>query len=325
MRRLLALLPPMRWWRSLRALAGRARVHPQALLFGRTAQVTLGAGCKLGARVRVDPGMRGHVEIGERVWVAADVELQTETRVQIGAGSSVQRRSTINGSTRLGRGCILAPGVFISSGAHPFRAIPHLPIREQERRLAGDVQAQAALDRPIWVQDDCWLGTNSVVCPGVTVGKGSVVGANAVVTRDVPPYSVVAGSPARVIGTRLDWQPPSHLDPARDEDDPYLLDARLRRDDSGSCIELTVASPMLAALAAPPSGDHVVLAWRTARPAALMIGSRRVELAAGQGTLQLQASDLQIAGGVARCAVTLAADAPADARVDVLGLRVARG
>lgn len=321
MTRWLSMLPPLRWWRSLRALAGRARVHPQALLLGRVAQVTLGCGCKLGTRVRIDPGTRGHVAIGERVWIAGDVELQTDTRLQIGAGTSVQRRCTINGSTRVGRGCIIAPGVFISSGTHPFRAIAHLPIREQERRLAEDAAMQGSLDRPVWVQDDCWLGVNAVVCPGVIIGKGSVVGANAVVTRDVPPYSVVAGSPARIIGTRLDWQPPSHLDPAREEDHPYLLEATLSKQTGKQYIEVSVGTPLLAALKAPPSVGHVMLAWRASKPACLQFSDRRVELPAGQGNLLIAAADLQIIAGTAHVAVELAADAAPQARVDIMSMQ----
>src|SRR5262249_22321797 len=147
-------------------------------------------------------------------WLASDIEVQTDTEVSIGAGTTVQRRCTINGTTRIGRGCILAPNVFISSGTHPFRAFPHLPIREQERRLAES----GSPDAPIWIQDDCWLGINVVVCPGVTVGKGSIVGANSVVVKSVSPYSVVAGAPARLIGQRLQWQPGDsvNLDDERD-------------------------------------------------------------------------------------------------------------
>lgn len=55
------------------------------------------------------------------------------------------------------------------------------------------------LGRPITVGDDCWLGGNVVVCPGVTIGRGVTVGAGSVVTRDVPGFVVVAGNPARVI------------------------------------------------------------------------------------------------------------------------------
>jgi acetyltransferase-like isoleucine patch superfamily enzyme len=128
------------------------------------------------------------------------VEIETEAQVEIGAGTTIQRRCTINGRTKIGQGCIFAPNVFVSSGTHAFREWPNLPIREQERILAAEGRS---LDRAVWIQDDCWLGTNVVVSPGVTIGKGSVIGANAVVTQDVPPYSVVAGVPGRVIAKRL--------------------------------------------------------------------------------------------------------------------------
>ncbi len=54
---------------------------------------------------------------------------------------------------------------------------------------------------PITLEPDVWLGGSVVICPGVTIGRGSVVGAGSVVTKDVPPMSVVAGNPARVIRT----------------------------------------------------------------------------------------------------------------------------
>ena len=52
------------------------------------------------------------------------------------------------------------------------------------------------------VGDDCWLGSNAVILPGATLSKGTVVGANAVVTKDFPQYSIIAGMPAKVIGKR---------------------------------------------------------------------------------------------------------------------------
>lgn len=322
MKRLLSMLPPLRWWRTLRALKYHARVHPQALLLGRELQVELGHGCKVGARVRVDPGRLGIVKIGERVWIAADVEIQTDSEVQIREDTSVQRRCTINGSTRLGRGCILAPGVFISSGTHPFRVIPHLNIREQERRLSSDALGVDILDRPIWIQDDCWLGTNAVVCPGVTIGKGSVVGANAVVTHDVAPYSVVAGSPARVIGKRLDWHPPSSLDPAREEDHPYFIDARLRHDNHGTCIEVLASAPLHAALSVPKGDYRLEIVWRTIQKLAVVVGQRTLNLPCGEGTLEIKAVDLEITDQVVYCTVALASDNPPGARLDIFGMQV---
>lgn len=58
-------------------------------------------------------------------------------------------------------------------------------------------------DRPIVVEDDVWFGANVTVTAGVRIGRGSVVAAGAVVTRDVPPYSIVGGVPARVLRSRL--------------------------------------------------------------------------------------------------------------------------
>jgi NDP-sugar pyrophosphorylase family protein len=173
----------------------------------------------------------------------------------------VQRRCTINGTTRVGADCIFAPDVFVSSGTHPFREIPHLPIREQERRLA---QQGVSLDRPVWIQDDCWIGTHVVIAPGVTVGKGSVIGANSVVTKDVPPYSVVAGMPARVIGQRLEWTPPARVDLAVETDRPYVL---------------SMHEPLLVALRPPHEGERVRIALRCTRAARLQVNGDDYEVA----------------------------------------------
>jgi len=54
----------------------------------------------------------------------------------------------------------------------------------------------------VTIEDDCWIAANSIVLAGVTIGKGSVVAAGSIVTKDVPPYSVVAGAPAVVIKSR---------------------------------------------------------------------------------------------------------------------------
>lgn len=251
--RFLRQLWPWRWFRAALALTRGVRLHPTAVLLGGAQQFEIGRGAVIGPRVRLDPGAGGHVVLGEKVWFAADTEIETGTMVRIGGGTTVQRRCSINGSTRIGRGCILAPNVFVSSGTHPFRAYPHLPIREQEKRLAAAPLRAAGLDKPVWIQDDCWLGVNSVICPGVTVGKGSIVGANAVVTRDVPPYTVVAGSPARVIGQRMVWQPANKILANQEEDLVYVLAASsIRRLDSRSCeVEVAAGDVLRVAMAAP--------------------------------------------------------------------------
>lgn len=82
--------------------------------------------------------------------------------------------------------------------------------------------AKNDLSRPVVIEDDCWLGINVVVCPGVTVGRGTVVGANAVVTSSTLPYSIVAGAPARLIGQRLGFYPPISIRADSIEDIPYF-------------------------------------------------------------------------------------------------------
>jgi acetyltransferase-like isoleucine patch superfamily enzyme len=64
------------------------------------------------------------------------------------------------------------------------------------------IRLQGVTRRGIVVEDDCWIGAGSMILDGVRISRGCVVAAGAVVTRDVPPYSVVAGVPARVIKSR---------------------------------------------------------------------------------------------------------------------------
>jgi acetyltransferase-like isoleucine patch superfamily enzyme len=144
----------------------------------------------------------GELVLSNDVWLSHDVEIESSKKITIGAGTTVQRRATINGSVSIGSGCIIAPNVFISSGTHPFRVYPEKTIREQERLIVEERGDLSSLDRPISIGDDCWLGVNVVICPGVNIGRGVVIGANSVVLKDVPNNTVVAGVPAKAIGTR---------------------------------------------------------------------------------------------------------------------------
>lgn len=56
--------------------------------------------------------------------------------------------------------------------------------------------------RPVHIEDDVWIGARVCILPGVTIGKGSVIGACAVVSKSIPPYSVAVGNPAKVVKTR---------------------------------------------------------------------------------------------------------------------------
>lgn len=178
-------------------------MDPSAILNGQFERFRFQPRVKVGARVRMLVTGNGEINLEEGVWLAHDVEMETSSRVSIGAGTTVQRRATINGTVSIGEGCIIAPNVFVSSGTHPFRQYPERPIREQEQIIIEKEGSLSSLDRPINIGDDCWLGVNVVICPGVSIDKGSVIGANSVVIENVPENSVVAGVPAKVIGGRF--------------------------------------------------------------------------------------------------------------------------
>jgi acetyltransferase-like isoleucine patch superfamily enzyme len=81
---------------------------------------------------------------------------------------------------------------------------PHCYFTDADHSTDPDlsVQAQPMRHKPVIVEDEAWFGAHVTVLPGVRIGKGAVLGAGAVVTRDVPPMAIAVGSPARVIRYR---------------------------------------------------------------------------------------------------------------------------
>jgi acetyltransferase-like isoleucine patch superfamily enzyme len=101
----------------------------------------------------------------------------------IGIGEYVMLRAS--GGLRLGSRVLIATRAVLTTREHPI-ALPRLRVIE---------------DAPIVVEDDVWIGAGAIVLPGTTIGRGSIVGAGAVVTHDVEPFTIVGGVPARPIGT----------------------------------------------------------------------------------------------------------------------------
>lgn len=64
--------------------------------------------------------------------------------------------------------------------------------------MGGQINEQGWIAKPVIICDDVWVGANSVILPGITIGKGAVVGAGSVVTKDVPAYAIVMGNPAKI-------------------------------------------------------------------------------------------------------------------------------
>lgn len=107
--------------------------------------------------------------------------------VIIGKNTLVGMGNVVIGPVKIGNHVIIAQNVVISGLNHEYEDI-HLPISLQPVRT-----------KLISIEDECWVGANAVITAGITIGKHSVVAGGAVVTKDVPPYSVVAGNPAKII------------------------------------------------------------------------------------------------------------------------------
>ena len=144
------------------------------------------------------------IAIGDRVFIGPGSWLQTlpdgennSVAVSIGKGTSIAGACVISAvrSVQLEENVLLARNVYISDHMHKY-ADMDIPV------MAQGVERI----KPVLVKRGAWLGQNVVVCPGVTIGTGAVIGANSVVIEDIPDFSVAVGAPARVVKTIGDSQ-----------------------------------------------------------------------------------------------------------------------
>lgn len=126
-------------------------------------------------------------ELGEGAHVRAPLRVDYGSALFIGEGTQINFGLTALDvvDIRIGRHCQIGPNVQLLAPIHPLEAEP---------RRQGWEAAE-----PITIGDNVWIGGGAMILGGVSVGEDSVIGAGAVVTKDVPPRSVVAGSPAKVI------------------------------------------------------------------------------------------------------------------------------
>jgi acetyltransferase-like isoleucine patch superfamily enzyme len=121
--------------------------------------------------------------------------------VIIGDRSRVGISSVVIGPVKIGNDVILAQHVVMSGLNHGYEDVT-IPIKDQKCTV-----------KPIIIEDESWIGANVVITSGVTVGKHSIVAAGSVVTKDVAPYTIVGGNPAKVLkaynAETKEWERPS--------------------------------------------------------------------------------------------------------------------
>jgi acetyltransferase-like isoleucine patch superfamily enzyme len=156
----------------------------------------------------VDREFPSSVRLGARLDVVPRCSNHKRHRLVLKKRSSIEERCVVNtwhgdvvfeNGAGIGIGTIVIGPVTIGQNA----------ICSQNSFISGESHLYADIDKklfdqgfeiqPVFIEEDVWMGANCVVLPGVRIGKGSVVGAGSVVTKDIPSYSVAVGNPARVI------------------------------------------------------------------------------------------------------------------------------
>ena len=140
------------------------------------------------------PWRSGKVRIGADTRIACWVCLRPYGgSIKIGDHCSVNSFTHIsgNGDVEIGDNVLIATQCVLISANHNFDDTTY------------PISAQGETRKRIIIEDDCWLGAGVKVLSGVTIHQGSVIGAGSVVTKDIPPYSVVTGVPGKVIRSRV--------------------------------------------------------------------------------------------------------------------------
>lgn len=190
------------FYRLWAGLDRRVRVITRRVLTARyrLAGAQIGRGCSFDFGVAFQYGWR--TRFGDDCIVDAYAQFKCPTvmnptqryNIDIGNNVFIGRGSIIDANldVKIGSDTFVAPYCFISDTNHNYSDLT-MPIRLQGCRY-----------EPVEIGDDVWLGAHVIVLAGVKIGRGTVVGANSVVTRDLPSDVVAAGAPARVIRRRLD-------------------------------------------------------------------------------------------------------------------------
>ncbi len=128
------------------------------------------------------------VSCGKKVEIGSRCSLSTDLR--IGSRSGIGNNCLLQAGCTLGDDVMMGPDVKIYTKTHNYSAMDR-PMHEQ------GIKSNAVV-----IGNDVWIGANVIILPGVTVGDHSILGASAVVTKPVPPYSIVGGNPARILKDR---------------------------------------------------------------------------------------------------------------------------
>ena len=113
------------------------------------------------------------------------------SRVSLGDNSGIGINASLTGSVEIGKNVMMGPNCTMYSRNHAFDRL-EIPMCKQGFQE----------EKTIVIDDDVWIGGNVIILPGKHIGKGSIIGAGSVITKDVPEYAIVGGNPAKIIRFR---------------------------------------------------------------------------------------------------------------------------
>ena len=111
--------------------------------------------------------------------------------IKLGSFVRINENTFLQGEVKIGNYVMIAPNVSVYSKTHRHHDISTPMV------LSGETQTKTVV-----IEDNVWIGINAVILPGIRIGQGAIVGANSVVTKDVEPFSIVGGVPAKIIRKR---------------------------------------------------------------------------------------------------------------------------
>lgn len=112
-------------------------------------------------------------------------------QISLGSFVRINENTFFQGNVNIGNHVMIAPNVSVYSKTHKYDDL-NTPMV-----LSGETPTKTVV-----IEDDVWIGINAVILPGIRIGKGAIVGANSVVSKNVEPYSIVGGVPAKLIRKR---------------------------------------------------------------------------------------------------------------------------
>jgi len=147
-------------------------------------------GCLIGGFKNILLGDNVRLGLNNQIYASGSSKERIEIGDNVSFNSNVMINADIGGNIKIGSNVLMGPNVVVRASNHMFKN-KTIPIAEQGH-LSGS----------IIIEDDVWIGANVVILPNVSIGKGSVIGAGAVVTKDIDCFSIAVGVPAKVIDQR---------------------------------------------------------------------------------------------------------------------------